>query len=84
MDGTKKTCVQDSLVVAARFAGATVIKSKVVNDLMPSDGGEVEIGQAVLYAREQVSRLCVCVCLSLSCILPPCYMSLWRCLHSWT
>ena len=51
-DGTQKTCLQDSIVVAARWAGAEVVKSKVHDDL--ATDGELRIDVAVCYVRETV------------------------------
>ena len=54
VDGTDKTCMQDALVVGARWLGANVSKQQVLKDLKTPDGGELPVGAAVLYAREQV------------------------------
>lgn len=68
LDGTQRTCLQDSLIVASRFAGAKVVQTKVYQDLVnPATWvhetaqvahgplAELQVGHAVLYAREVVS-----------------------------
>jgi hypothetical protein len=59
IDGTQKTCLQDSLIVAARHAGIEVSKSQVYKDLEEeageANGQELQVAVAVMYAREKVS-----------------------------
>lgn len=65
MDGTKKTCVKDAFVVTARWEGhkanqprAEMVSQKKVNeDLAHLADEEMQIGEAVMYFREQVMAL---------------------------
>ena len=55
INGTEVTCLQDSLIVAARYAGARVRQAEVYTDLvLPLDGEELDLPTFVCYAREKV------------------------------
>ena len=51
LDGARKTCMQDSLAVAARYLGLRLSNRQVLLDLPAADGGELEIYKAVNYMR---------------------------------
>ena len=68
IDGTQKTCLQDSLIVAARHSGIEVSKSKVYEELEKESGAakdqELQVAVAVMYAREKVRPFsCIMTCM---------------------
>ena len=56
IDGNKKTCLQDSIIVASRWAGVWVVKTQVYKYLPPSNE-ELDISLAICYVHETV---CAC------------------------
>jgi hypothetical protein len=55
MDGNEKTCIADSLVVCAQYAGKEIVdKEKIVRDLTSEDGGELPLFMAINYCGDQV------------------------------
>ena len=58
LDGDQYTCVQDSLIVSARwllrYGERQVIATNVLAELKAPPNEELELGDAVVYAREKV------------------------------
>ena len=59
-DGSKYTCIQDSLVVAARYVGCQ-FSVKQLHDKLDDPLKEAEISAVVCYARETLGLAMVCV-----------------------
>lgn len=54
VDGTRKTCMQDTVAVVARWMDVNVSNAQVMVDLSAPDGEELEIYKAINYMREKV------------------------------
>ena len=59
-DGSKYTCIQDSLIVAARYVGC-VFNAKDLHDALDDPLKEAEIYRIVNYARDTLGLAMVCV-----------------------
>lgn len=59
-DGSKYTCIQDSLVVAARYVGCE-FSVKQLHDKLDDPLKEAEISAVVCYARETLGLSMVCM-----------------------
>ena len=59
-DGSKYTCIQDSLVVAARYVGC-VFNTKQLHDALDDPLKEAEIGSVVLYGRDTLGLSITCL-----------------------
>ena len=59
-DGSKYTCIQDSLVVAARYVGC-VFNTKQLHDALDDPLKEAEIGSVMLYGRDTLGLAITCL-----------------------
>ena len=59
-DGSKYTCIQDSLIVVARYVGC-VFNAKDLHDALDDPLKEAEIYRIVNYARDTLGLAMVCV-----------------------
>jgi len=61
VDGTRKTCMQDTVAVVARWMDVNVSNAQVMVDLSAPDGEELEIYKAINYMREKLHLSVQCL-----------------------